>query len=101
MNDDRRIHGPTHTTRINNWIGSPVYVEGCRRDANEVDPMPDEKLLPFRLLSNAYHNNVMRRAGETVEIYPSMRGPHHAEIPGIEYPPAAPIEPTRFPVFRI
>jgi hypothetical protein len=95
MSDDRRIHGQTHTNRINNWIGSPVYVEGCRRDAGEVDPMPDEPLLPFRLLSNAFHNGVMRRAGETVEIDPSLRGPHHAEIHGIEYPPLPPAVPTR------
>lgn len=54
-----------------------------------------EPKLPFKLTAAAIdERGVRRRAGETVYIEPSRRGPHHATIEGVEYPAGMAEAPT-------
>lgn len=93
LRDDLRgpllpLDGLSHISRINDWQGSAAWVQGCRKDKPMSEGRNDypEPKLPFKLLTNAYHEGAMRKAGEVVYIQPSKRGRQHAKIPGQEYP---------------
>lgn len=93
LRDDLRgpllpLDGLSHISRINDWQGSDAWVQGCRKDKPMSEGREDypEPKLPFKLLTNAYHEGAMRKAGEVVYIQPSKRGTQHAKIPGQEYP---------------
>ena len=96
MSDDRSHMGPTHIERINDWEGSGSYVQGARRDPEDIDVKSSEdKTYPYQLIEKAFHDGVMRRPGEVVYMRPSEIGPHHARLPGVEYPPdSAPSVPA-------
>ena len=84
------VDGLSHISRINGWLGSDAWVEGCRADKwFEEFPMQSnypEPKLPYKLLQPAYHEGSRRRVGEVVMIEPSKRGYQHAKIPGQTYP---------------
>jgi hypothetical protein len=81
---DRR----THVDRINDWQGSPSYAGPVASGWHPDDrpPAPTSKRLPYRLTTKAYHDNVMRRAGEIVEVHPEQAGAHHEQLPDVKYP---------------
>ena len=94
----------SHISRINDWIGSDTWVQGCRADRpGPEDPMSEDRYpepkLPYQLLKPAFHEGRMMRPSEVVYIEPSKRGSQHAMIPGQKYPdlppPAAVNDPLK------
>lgn len=49
-------------------------------------PKDEEPRLPYMLTERAFHDDVMCRAGDIVMVRPSQRGPHHQELPDVDYP---------------
>jgi len=49
-------------------------------------PKDGEPKLPYMLTERAFHDGVMCRAGDIVMVRPSQRGPHHQELPDVDYP---------------
>lgn len=80
----------SHISRINDWVGSDAWVEGCRADKHftefDMDEAYPEAKLPYRLVSKSYHEGTMRQPGEVVYLRPTARGTQHAKIEGVEYP---------------
>jgi hypothetical protein len=77
--------GPTHIDRINDWIGSDSYVEGA--EVVEVPVGEEGTTYPYKLLTKASGPGGTIPAGSIVYLLPQHVGPHHAKVPGTEYPP--------------
>jgi len=79
----------SHITRINDWVGSGSWVEGCRRDAGERLMAQVGEKHPYLLTVKAFYEGRMMPAGSMVFLHPAERGYHHAPVPGHEYPTEA------------
>jgi hypothetical protein len=80
VSDDPR----SHVERINDWVGSQVFVQMARRDRGDT-PMPEGKTSKYVLKSTAFDGGRMLRPGEVVELTAGQVGPHHLAIEGEKY----------------
>lgn len=78
----------SHIEQINDWWGSGSYI-GPAEVVERRYYMADVKRHPYMLTSKASGPNGLIRPGTVVELAPHEVGPHHAMVPGYEYPPEA------------
>jgi hypothetical protein len=74
----------THTDRINDWVGSNVYVQGVARDREDI-PMPQGDTRRYVLSAMSWDGFRRLPVGSIVDVAASQVGPHHEKHPDEKY----------------